>query len=144
MLLWANSRPHRLKALDACLHLCLNMSIRVAWLYQLLYIEFFNELFIWLQHVVLKDLSSKCSLSHFLEQKSQCACKFRLLDSMQKSPSATVAVSYSSAGVLQDEWQEQRFSCFACACASVCVSVCACVIIFLDLMLSFLAEISSH
>ncbi len=110
------------------------------------YIDFFNELFIWLQHVVLKDLSSKCSLSHFQEQKSQCACKFRLLDSMQKSPSATVAVSYSSAGVLQDEWQDQLFSCFACACASVCVcvSVCACVIIFLDLMLSFLAEISSH
>lgn len=89
----------------------------------LLYIDFFNELFIWLQHVVLKDLSSKCSLSHFQEQKSQCACKFRLLDLMQKSPSATVAGSYSSAGVLQDEWQEQRFSYFACVCASVCVHV---------------------
>ncbi len=82
-----------------------------------------------------------CSLSHFQEQKSQCACKFRLLDSMQKSPSATVAGSYSSAGVLRDEWQEQRFS---CVCASVCVCVCACAIISLDLMLSFLAEISSH
>lgn len=67
--------------------------------------------------------TAACALSHFQEQKSQWACKFRLFDSMQKSPSATVAGSYSSAGVLQDEWQEQRFSCFACVCASVCVYV---------------------
>jgi len=55
---------------------------------------------------------------------------------MQKSPSATEAGSYSSAGVLRDEWQEQRFSYFLCVCARVIIS--------LDLMLSFLAEISSH